>query len=38
MRAHGVTTLRFTEADVYQRPGYVLAQLAAQQLPSRIAG
>ena len=32
------SVLRFTEDDVDFRPEKVLAQLAAQQLPARVAG
>jgi hypothetical protein len=38
LRAAGYTVLRFTEDDVDFRPAWVLAQLAAQQLPRRVAG
>jgi very-short-patch-repair endonuclease len=38
LRARGITVLRFKEADIDERPEWVLAQLAAQQLPRRIAG
>jgi hypothetical protein len=38
LRAAGYMVLRFTEDDVDFRPAWVLAQLAAQQLPRRVAG
>jgi very-short-patch-repair endonuclease len=38
LSARGITVLRFTEGDIDRRPATVLAQLAAQQLPSRVAG
>jgi hypothetical protein len=38
LRAAGYTVLRFTEDDVDFRPALVLAELAAQQLPRRVAG
>ena len=38
LRAAGFTVLRFREEDLNQRPGWVLAQLAAQELPRRVAG
>ena len=38
LRAAGYIVLRFTEDDVDFRPETVLAQLAAQQLPARVAG
>jgi very-short-patch-repair endonuclease len=37
LRAAGYVVLRFEEADVDSRPGWVLAQLAAQELPARVA-
>ena len=38
LRAAGYIVLRFTEDDVDFRPEKVLAELAAQQLPARVAG
>jgi Protein of unknown function (DUF559) len=38
LRAAGYVVIRFTEGDVDFRPEKVLAQLAAQQLPARVAG
>jgi hypothetical protein len=38
LRAAGYTVIRFTEDDVDFRPEKVLAQLAAQELPARVAG
>jgi very-short-patch-repair endonuclease len=38
LRAAGYTVIRFTEDDVDFRPEKVLAELAAQQLPARVAG
>jgi very-short-patch-repair endonuclease len=38
LRARGITVRRFTEDDIDHRPQLVLAQLAAQQLPRRVAG
>jgi very-short-patch-repair endonuclease len=38
LRAAGFVVVRFTEDDVDFRPAFVLAQLAAQQLPARVAG
>jgi very-short-patch-repair endonuclease len=38
LRAAGYTVLRFAEDDLDVRPAWVLAQLAAQQLPRRVAG
>jgi very-short-patch-repair endonuclease len=37
LRAAGYTVLRFRDTDIDRRPAWVLAQLAAQQLPGRIA-
>jgi very-short-patch-repair endonuclease len=38
LRAAGFVVLRFTEDDIDGRAAWVLAQLAAQQLPRRVAG
>jgi very-short-patch-repair endonuclease len=37
LRAAGYTVLRFAEDDLDARPAWVLAQLAAQELPRRVA-
>ena len=38
LRAAGFVVLRFAEEDLLRRPEWVLAQLAAQELPRRVAG
>ena len=38
LRAAGFAVLRFKEADLDERPEWVLAQLAAQELSARVAG
>ncbi len=38
LRAAGFVVLRFREEDLNERPGWVLAQLAAQELPARVTG
>jgi len=37
LRAAGYVVLRFSETDIDERPAWVLRQLAAQQLPRRVA-